>query len=126
MPQIPTSLVSKLSLKNKGNEGYTLFDKGSLIMFEVGCFLLAACSVCAAATDQVLRPQVHISILQVFSTISYPGPEQVSKRLSDSPAVIVTGHEQASLHRMMKQMALMQGKNPYVSALDMIIHSYSS
>lgn len=36
---------------------------------------------------------------------------KVSKRLSDSPAVISTGHEQASLHRMMKQMAMMQGKN---------------
>lgn len=35
---------------------------------------------------------------------------KVSKRLSDSPAVVVTGHEQASLQRMMKQMAVMQGK----------------
>eukprot|EP00667_Euglena_gracilis_P003536 EG_transcript_3547 len=36
---------------------------------------------------------------------------KVSKRLSDSPAMVVTGHEQASLQRMMKQMAIMQGKN---------------
>lgn len=37
------------------------------------------------------------------------GP-QVSSRLSDSPAMVVTSHEQASMQRVMKQMAMMQGK----------------
>jgi TNF receptor-associated protein 1 len=35
---------------------------------------------------------------------------KVSSRLSDSPAMVVTSHEQASMQRVMKQMAMMQGK----------------
>lgn len=42
---------------------------------------------------------------------------KATTRLSSSPAVVVTGHEQASLHRMMKQMSLMQGKSTSDSPL---------
>eukprot|EP00993_Chasmostoma_nieuportense_P002455 NODE_324_length_2408_cov_71.628233_g302_i0.p1 GENE.NODE_324_length_2408_cov_71.628233_g302_i0~~NODE_324_length_2408_cov_71.628233_g302_i0.p1 ORF type:complete len:759 (-),score=238.72 NODE_324_length_2408_cov_71.628233_g302_i0:73-2349(-) len=40
-----------------------------------------------------------------------------SSRLTSSPAVIVTGHQQAAMHRMMKQMSLMQGKTDLGKAL---------
>lgn len=50
---------------------------------------------------------------------------KVSKRLSSSPAVVVTGHEQASMQRMMKQMAMMQGKTMSESMLPPQVLEYN-